>query len=1004
MSKSAYLVPVLLALASCDVAIAKVLVSGLATGTSSPAVAYGGPNYLVAWQEGIGLRATRVSPSLGVLDPNGIDIFDEPPCCSTDVVSDGNDFFVTWQSVGPITKVYGRIVYGSTGLPGPLVLITSRVGSTPLDPSVAWAVGQQGPACYLVVWHDQDYIRGCRVGPDGTRLDPVPGFVVADVSPVRAGPRVTSNGEGFLVVWNDAGGIQFKVACVPVGTNGQPGGMSVIDLTSGAPDAVFDPTSGKYLVVWQESGSPLQGVQARHCDVAGVPEGDTFFLNRGTTSNGRPRVATSSVNRLAVWGHLQGGNYELRIRRAITGYGGYAVGTTDVVSPDQSSKVAPDVASSGSQYVIVWDEEGQGIYADTASPYQRHFYSDDGNATAYNQSRKIAKDPVSGWLHMTYECRDSVFYTYSTDGGSNWFPTEWVYGDVSIPFRARYPSIVCENQGPRPVWVSLLRVYEVPPGQACSMPVVLARESPGRWVVYGCAFGQWDGEWGPPVISACHEPNSTGNLGVYVAFPVHAPLEPPYFWWISFTRVFHPGGLDLFLKAAQSDLTPFANVSIATTPGDIVHLTWQNPITQRIYYLHRWYGYWPWVPAEVSLPPPSSDEPAYTPFVEAYGDSVFVVWRGHDEVSSEGEIWRRAKHVGQAPADYHFPLLYPPYPVFGTPGQPSACPQMSTKSVTLWQEKPWDRWDLWGRVGSMTDIVWATPESSVNPSVVAELPDQTSDPITVDAMWTEVLQEQPPVLCEVMHIRKYYSSGMDGRDVPAYYDCGVGDSIVSRYCQARDGGARWGDYSVDFGHQNLRYRLPFLNPDYNYRLRLVLYQMSRDTWQQRCVLDGRDVGTFTFRPMVPETVWVDVPRETYERDFEVAIDLSRVAGKYAAVAGLAVYQRWPYKRGFGGDGGQSARALPGRPILLESPTPSHFQISTVITYAVNQAASVSLRIFDVQGRMVRELATGPHGLGNYHVTWDATDASGRRVPAGAYLCRLQSGAASYVRKLVMVGR
>jgi hypothetical protein len=52
--------------------------------------------------------------------------------------------------------------------------------------------------------------------------------------------------------------------------------------------------------------------------------------------------------------------------------------------------------------------------------------------------------------------------------------------------------------------------------------------------------------------------------------------------------------------------------------------------------------------------------------------------------------------------------------------------------------------------------------------------------------------------------------------------------------------------------------------------------------------------------------------------------------------------------------------------------------------ALPRVANVRVEILDVQGRLVRRIPTARMEAGEHHVTWDARDASGRPVHAGAY--------------------
>ncbi|MEW6752632.1 MAG: gliding motility-associated C-terminal domain-containing protein [Candidatus Latescibacterota bacterium] len=52
-------------------------------------------------------------------------------------------------------------------------------------------------------------------------------------------------------------------------------------------------------------------------------------------------------------------------------------------------------------------------------------------------------------------------------------------------------------------------------------------------------------------------------------------------------------------------------------------------------------------------------------------------------------------------------------------------------------------------------------------------------------------------------------------------------------------------------------------------------------------------------------------------------------------------------------------------------------------------ARLSLRLHDLQGRLVREVFAGPAGNGHRDHVWDGADQAGRPVPPGTYLYRLQ---------------
>jgi hypothetical protein len=74
-------------------------------------------------------------------------------------------------------------------------------------------------------------------------------------------------------------------------------------------------------------------------------------------------------------------------------------------------------------------------------------------------------------------------------------------------------------------------------------------------------------------------------------------------------------------------------------------------------------------------------------------------------------------------------------------------------------------------------------------------------------------------------------------------------------------------------------------------------------------------------------------------------------------------------------------------------SPNPFTTTTSIAYSipVSVDAPLSLRIHDVQGRLVRELAHGPVIAGSHSAFWDGCDQQGKPVAAGTYFYRIEWG-------------
>jgi hypothetical protein len=78
---------------------------------------------------------------------------------------------------------------------------------------------------------------------------------------------------------------------------------------------------------------------------------------------------------------------------------------------------------------------------------------------------------------------------------------------------------------------------------------------------------------------------------------------------------------------------------------------------------------------------------------------------------------------------------------------------------------------------------------------------------------------------------------------------------------------------------------------------------------------------------------------------------------------------------------------PENQMLLKN-YPNPFNPGTWISYVMGTPAQIDLSVFDLQGRLVRELKHGEQIAGTHAIYWDGRDGSEASVPAGIYLCRL----------------
>ena len=83
-------------------------------------------------------------------------------------------------------------------------------------------------------------------------------------------------------------------------------------------------------------------------------------------------------------------------------------------------------------------------------------------------------------------------------------------------------------------------------------------------------------------------------------------------------------------------------------------------------------------------------------------------------------------------------------------------------------------------------------------------------------------------------------------------------------------------------------------------------------------------------------------------------------------------------------------------------SPNPFRRATTIAYAVEKQTTIEIALFDVRGRKVRTLASGPTPPGRYAVTFNATDDRGERISPGVYFYRLDIGDWRSVKKMIVL--
>jgi hypothetical protein len=95
--------------------------------------------------------------------------------------------------------------------------------------------------------------------------------------------------------------------------------------------------------------------------------------------------------------------------------------------------------------------------------------------------------------------------------------------------------------------------------------------------------------------------------------------------------------------------------------------------------------------------------------------------------------------------------------------------------------------------------------------------------------------------------------------------------------------------------------------------------------------------------------------------------------------------------------------VPLATLTLAAPSPNPFNPVTSITFALPATGSVRLEAFDVSGRRIAVILDGEQrAAGTHTIAWQGEDRTGRPLPSGTYVLRLQVGSEQATTKVTLV--
>lgn len=108
----------------------------------------------------------------------------------------------------------------------------------------------------------------------------------------------------------------------------------------------------------------------------------------------------------------------------------------------------------------------------------------------------------------------------------------------------------------------------------------------------------------------------------------------------------------------------------------------------------------------------------------------------------------------------------------------------------------------------------------------------------------------------------------------------------------------------------------------------------------------------------------------------------------------------PFTFKIGGLGVDEYANVPNAITVKNAPNP--FSSETEIVYGIPSRADCSIKVYDVSGKLVRNLVDGTFEPGSYRVSWDGKDDAGMRLASGVYFYRVSTGNSTITKEVILV--
>ncbi len=591
-----------------------------------------------------------------------------------------------------------------------------------------------------------------------------------------------------------------------------------------------------------------------------------------------------------------------------------------------------------------------GVYTYTPD-FNKSLVSSSNEATSLNQGRKILRVEGTYEFWGTYESGGVVYAIHTTDAGWSW-SKKMELGQGYNPCISVNPTMVADHK-----------------------PGVVWRAQGDRDTLYFARYIS-DNNWTSPIVIVTSQPGvnfgppsfviGTDNIGRLV---YTAAEHPDRVYYTQF-NIYDPVVSDPELVGTGE------NPSIGFMPGIVnphIHVVWENNST--ILYRSRTILGGIWSDEEIVVP--NSNHPC----LEIEGNVVHVVFEAFGDIIGRSAYYHNGEHSWSRL-----------WTVCSTPNS-STYPVLTGGYACAWVEELKGNFEIYFSYYD-PEIGWVEPINISNTDECSKYPHitykQTIERTIVYFTWTE--SNSAPY--DIKFQTYSFGLGESGNEALPFYVANGGEEKASPFNLRREGYQQYGTEPyerIDYDQEYLEYQFEGLNPDREYAGAIYLYQHGYSNLPILAKVDNYQIGEITLPSDTLIILKHMLPTMLYE-DSTINI---KIFGNNAVSAILVLYE---YEVDSAGGGPQSSQSMPtqtGHLTLSVYPNPVKKVIG--IEYNLPAKTDIKLSIFDVTGRLIKNIVSENQESGIFHKSFDITNLS-----QGVYFIRLNTRDKSLVEKVIFL--